>query len=392
MTYVYGSGDILVLPQDLQAFAWSAPMRELAARVGLSDVGLKKLLRSHGVMTPPQGHWNRVHAGKPVPKCPKLPPRRPGETGRIHVDHRFANVLTGVEPMPSSGPFASKTVPENLDELYQQELKAIGRVSVARKLERFHHGLAQIFRQEERRRDKFAASNWSWDGPKFDSPLDQRRLRLFNAVFMTLGRRGHGASAYERNGQIDATIVVGDTRLGVDIAVAGTHRKVRLYGRDRPAPDLPATTPLKLLIDAGDRPGETMWEDDSSGKLESRIAEICARIIVAGEARFRRGLREAEEREEQYRRWQEQRHREEVEARNRERLTNLRESANLLRQAEDLRALVSRVRDAVVAGAVGVDKARLEAWEQWASAEADQLDPVLSGQVMSHLAPPTEDD
>lgn len=40
---------------------------------GLSDVGLKKLLKSHGVVTPPQGHWNRVHAGKPVPKCPKLP-------------------------------------------------------------------------------------------------------------------------------------------------------------------------------------------------------------------------------------------------------------------------------------------------------------------------------
>src|SRR5437764_9006296 len=85
---------------------------------GLSDVGLKKLLKSHGVITPPQGHWNKVHAGKPVPKCPKVPMRRPGETGRIHVDHRFANVLTVAEPIPSSGPFASAAVPEDLDELY----------------------------------------------------------------------------------------------------------------------------------------------------------------------------------------------------------------------------------------------------------------------------------
>jgi hypothetical protein len=182
LNYAYARTEVLVLPQDLQDFAWSAPMRDLAAKVGLSDVGLKKLLKSHGVITPPQGHWNRVHAGKPVPKCPELPARRPGETGRIHVDHRFANVLSAVEPMSSSGPFASAAVPEDLDELYLQELKAIGRMTVPRKLERFHCGLSQIFKQEERRRAKFAASNWSWDAPKFDGALDQRRFRILNAI------------------------------------------------------------------------------------------------------------------------------------------------------------------------------------------------------------------
>jgi len=308
-------------------------------------------------------------------------------TGRIHVDHRFANVLTDVEPMPSSGPFASAAVPEDLDELYLQELKAIGRVTVPRKLERYHYGLAQIFKQEERRRVKHAASGWSWDGPKCDSPVVQRRLRLFNAMFMALSKRGHSASAYERDGQIDATIVVGQTRLGVDIVVAGTHRKVRIYGRDLPAPDLPASTPLRLLIEAGDRPGETGWQDDASGKLETKMADITARIIVAGEARFRRGLKEAEEREAQYRRWQEQRRREEIERRNAERLKHLRTSGDLLRQAEDLRALIARVRGAVVAGSVGVDQARLQDWERWASAEADRLDPILSGQIITHLAP-----
>lgn len=41
--------DILVLPGDLIAFAWSAPMRDLAAKLELSDVGLKKLLTRCGV-------------------------------------------------------------------------------------------------------------------------------------------------------------------------------------------------------------------------------------------------------------------------------------------------------------------------------------------------------
>ena len=257
-------------------------------------------------------------------------------------------------------------------------------------MKRFHHGLAQIFKQEERRRAKFAASNWSWDAPKFDRPVDQRRFRILNAIFMELSKRGHGGSASEHDGRIVASAIVGDTRVDVDIAIAGKHRTVRECGRDVPVRDLPASTPLALLIDGHrDRPGETGWQDDARGKLESKLAEITARIIVAGEARFRRCLKEAEEREEQYRRWQEQRRREEIERRNTERLEHLRNSGDLLRQAEDLRALIARVRSAVP-GSVGVDHATLDEWERWASAEADRLDPILSGQVISHLVSPKE--
>jgi hypothetical protein len=38
--------------------------------------------------------------------------------------------------------------------------------------------VAQFFRQEDRRRMKFDARKWSWDAPKFDSALDQRRLNF----------------------------------------------------------------------------------------------------------------------------------------------------------------------------------------------------------------------
>ena len=43
-------------------------------------------------------------------------------------------------------------------ELYQQELRAIGSIAVPRKIERFHQGLAQILKQEERRRSKFVCA------------------------------------------------------------------------------------------------------------------------------------------------------------------------------------------------------------------------------------------
>jgi hypothetical protein len=83
---------------------------------------------------------------------------------------------------------------------------------------------------------------------------------------------------------------------------------------------------------------------------------------------------------------------ERIEKRNAERLKHLRESGELLRQAEDLRALIARVRGALVTGSVGVDQARLEEWERWASGKADRLDPILSGQIMTHLAPVEEQD
>lgn len=156
----------------------------------------------------------------------------------------------------------------------------------------------------------------------------------------------------------------------------------------RPALDLPASTPLAFTVDPDfDGKGGTKWEDGASGTLETKVAAIAAGIIVAGEARFRRGLRETEERAEELRRWEEKRRQEELEARSQQRLKQLRESGELLRQAENLRALIIRVRDAVIAGSVDVDDTTLKSWEEWASAEADRLDPIWSGQIMTHLAP-----
>ncbi|GAA0637775.1 hypothetical protein GCM10009424_10180 [Sphingomonas ursincola] len=62
-------------------------------------------------------------------------------------------------------------------------------------------------------------------------------------------------------------------------------------------------------------------------------------------------------------------------------------SGELLRQSQDLRALIARVkRELEHRGDIG--KQRLSDWEEWALAEADKLDPVLSGQTMSRLEPP----
>lgn len=382
--------DILVLPDDLIAFAWSAPMRDLAAKLELSDVGLKKLLTRCGVASPPQGYWNKIRAGKKVPALPKAPPRRPGELGRASVDARFKKVLSIAAPLASNGPFASALVPEDLDELQAQELKAIGKASVSQTLDGPHKGLVQLLKQEQRRRDKNAERQWTFDEPKLDNPLGKRRLRILNALFLALSKRGHDGDAYEHDGEIHARAIIGDTPLGLDIQIVGSHRTVRHQGYLRPAPDLPTSTPLALRLDPRfDRKATVSWQDDGDTKLESKIAEIAAAIIVAGEKKFRLSLREAEERAERERIEKEKQRQEWLIQLNQTRLQNLRNSGELLRQAEDIRALVERVRRAIDEGSADIDASTLEAWQSWALAEADRIDPVRSGQIMSHLSMPS---
>jgi len=392
MRLYHSWNDILVLPDDLIAFAWSAPMRELAARLEMSDVGLKKLLRSNGIVCPPQGHWNRVHAGKQVVDRPKASERRPGETGRLRLDSRFSKVMRTASPMSSAGPFASEFVSEELAQLRSDELKAIRRATVPRSLAAPHPGLRELLAKEERRRQKVAASAWAWDQPKFDNPVAQRRLRILNGIFLALAKRGYGGHASDRDGDLEAHAHVSDTSVALKFGVAGRPRSQRAYGSAQIAPDLQATTPLVFRLNPGrDGQAEKEWRDDDNGKLEQKLTEIVAEIVVEGEAAFRRSLAEAEAFAEQRRIEAQERRQKRLAELNNQRITDLHISGDLLRKAEDIRLLVGRVRQAFAKRAdIGTDE--LTAWSVWAETQADQIDPVLSGQVFAHLRPPTLDE
>lgn len=77
--------------RELHQLIWSKPLNKLAAELGLSDVGLKKLCKRHDIPTPPQGHWISIHHGKTRPTIP-LPPKPEDDDPHFRIG--FAATLT----------------------------------------------------------------------------------------------------------------------------------------------------------------------------------------------------------------------------------------------------------------------------------------------------------
>lgn len=64
---------------QLYELVWSKTVRDAAAGLGTSNVGLKKVCVRRSVPVPPQGYWNKVLAGALTAKRPALPPVAPGQ-------------------------------------------------------------------------------------------------------------------------------------------------------------------------------------------------------------------------------------------------------------------------------------------------------------------------
>jgi hypothetical protein len=379
-------GDEYVRIEDAIAFAWSAPMRELAKEVGSTDVSLKKTLVACGIPCPPQGYWNKVHAGHKVASPPKPPARAPGETGTILSLGKSPKLPPAPLASPE-GPFASAKVPESLDDLYARELRAIGQPVSALRMGRTHPAIKALLDHDELLREKIAAKGMWHVGlrPLFESPYQRRRLRILNAIFLTLARRGYDSGAQRRDYSELFVTKIGDTVVDLALRKRGTTADPYYDNRTRPDPKQSAEADLELTASSWRAAEPRSWSDDKRGKLEDKIAEISAGLITAGEGNYRAGLAyAAKERADRHTAQlaQLQKAREEDD---RHRLEALHRSGELLAKAEDLRALIRRVDEAVQNGHLDYSDSDLAEWRQWAGRQADALDPVLSGQIAAHL-------
>jgi hypothetical protein len=70
--------------EDLYRSVWTAPVSEIALRLGISDVGLAKACRRAAIPLPPRGYWAKVASGRHVAQAP-LPAPPPGLPRLIRI-------------------------------------------------------------------------------------------------------------------------------------------------------------------------------------------------------------------------------------------------------------------------------------------------------------------
>ena len=79
--------------EALHELVWTAPVLEVAKRLGVSDVGLAKLCRRAEIPTPGRGYWARIESGQRLGQAP-LPPAPESLPELLRI--------RGTEPPPAS--------------------------------------------------------------------------------------------------------------------------------------------------------------------------------------------------------------------------------------------------------------------------------------------------
>jgi hypothetical protein len=75
---------IALTREELFERVWLKPVREVAADLGISDVGLAKPCRRSGIPLPPQGYWISRHTQRDQRSKPRLPAPRAGQ--QVHFE------------------------------------------------------------------------------------------------------------------------------------------------------------------------------------------------------------------------------------------------------------------------------------------------------------------
>jgi len=369
--------------QELYDLVWAEPMTTVASRYGISDVALKKKCAKAIIPTPDRGYWAKKEAGKPTIQLP-LPKRAPGQDDEVIVSggdrywyggHDESELLGA---LPSPPEFS-----EPIEEVRSRIAKTIGAVSVPRDVRIWAGPIERLFREDEKRREKQRNSPYpsSWDNPIFDSPFEQRRLRILNALSTATAKMHGQLYIHGKEGRSVGFRVVDQTvSIRLDIPAKRGREDSSVVWSPRP-------DHADMTLTIGEQESERQWSDDARGKIEAKLAEIAIEIIVSAEKRYR-------DRKVQSHKWMVERKaelgeaerkrklEEEAAARERKRVLEEARVDRLLRdaaafqQAREIRAYAEAIRELKLKDANAIPSG-LDRWVTWAIAQADRIDPVI---------------
>ena len=375
--------------QDLYDLVWSRPMSKLADRFGISDVALKKKCARADIPTPDRGYWAKKESGKPTIQV-VLPRRPPGMSDEVfggggnywYRSFSEEELLESVPAPPESS--------EPIEAVKDWIAKEVGNISVPREIRVWHPAVERLLKDDDNRRDEQRTKGYSWIKPLFESPFEQRRLRILNSVFFGAGKMSGKPRITDKNGR-DISIRFHDSsvRIGLD--------RLKQSGRTG-GQSIDEQNPKLRLDIRNDYSSDAVvmsCADDEEGKLEKKLTQIVIEIILRAEINNREGTvrsyewrvkRKAQIEEEQRQRKikVEREERERQTQMEQARIDRLMKDAAEFERAAQIRKYVESIRGTVSAG-FQLELDRFNSWSQWALAQADRIDPALEGRYLASM-------
>lgn len=366
---------------ELYKQVWKTPITKLAKKYGISDVGLKKICKKLNVPTPPRGYWARIYSGQ-KPKRVDLPRLKHGQVDAYYLDER-----TEVRHQPEIG------VGDDTRQLIVKITKN-SVIHVPKRLVKPHplvsNTLSKMQKGYSDHYNIIRASGNSCLDIRVSKDSVMRACRITNVLIKSFEKNGFEISIKDR---------------ATRILVPGIDDKVRIYIREKvrqvdhemtaeeaadekrrgwsyaPKCDYEPTGSLGLFIDEYTSNGlKKRWVDTPKRQIEDVLPDFVVGIVKMADCLRRRRL----EREEEKRRWEEERCRrqklEELRQIEMEKRANLEKQARRWEQSRCIREFIVAVREeAMKSDQTATDQDSLKDWVNWASEHADRLDPLSAG-------------
>ena len=374
---------------------WDKPMMHLGTDYGVSGSWLRKVCINHDIPVPERGYWAKKKAGHKVKPIP-LTKRGPGVSQTITIGgdqyyHHYPKeeeiIATPLPPEP--------TFSEPLDDLKKLIKKLLRGCSAKATLQKPHRDISKLLIADRERISAQEADEYtfSWDKAKFETIFEKKRLKILNGLFTLLEGLGMKCTQRGKEGR-DIYIKVGTTDVGLSLdSPKYLDKNIHTYYRK----EVPDGTPLHIKIGHHEelKDIQSLWE---GGRLDSKkcLKEIAFSIIIAAEIFYRnhalyvhkQTIKRKENAIENRRK-----RKEEAERQEKERIRELEEARvnYLLGLGEDfikagkIRNLVDSIKTQFDKGNLEVSANDINEWSSWAFAQADKIDPVVSGKILESI-------
>jgi hypothetical protein len=352
----------LVFKRDiLYQEVWTAPIRTVAKRYGLSDVGLKKICIKLNIPVPPQGFWLRKRLGHSIVPTP-LPRLRPGEPAQ----HEVTQQRSAVQIEPES----------DVDKMILSETDSGQAIKVSERLTHPHPLVAKTDAALKGKKPDDKGLVYPLEKGCLDfaaSPgMMNRALRIADALIKALEARGHKVEVKDKDYHRITFVTIVDTVVEFGIREPYRQREAAVQKHSWRKMEYYASGALAVSIKSWLGDGlQATWTDTKTQRIEDRMNDIVVGFVRAA-AKIRQ---ENIEREKRHRAYEEARRQEEERRKKRqeelERFEGLKKKVSRWRQAEEIRAYVAAVR-----GSGDLEEER-ERWCEWALMHADRIDPLV---------------